>query len=1334
MGEFDFIDESLKPSPSFPAKIIPKAKNNLKSIGNDSVLSYTSERNSTTKSQSPSCNSNGTSIATNNNAVRRQRRRLPFGPSIVKDPINNDGLGSKSKVDKKINIYGKESTKPIIGKKHYVCGGVNLNYQEPEGKESNIHQVDTEGTPKNFGTPLSSPSLSVKNSLIGTPEIDPNLKTCSEKKFQMPEFSSQKALYTKVKPPNGSVSSVSSCSGNSPASSYSGSYNDRASVRKRRRFGKSKCNPIPETETLLNFTDMLPLSSCMKLNSTQTEKVNKKTVKRKLKGLQKNAMLPPTPSQSSHLSLTSKSSSTRVKESRRTVPSSNCSVFIADSKENARIEQRKLSNKALHNTSNASNSCHLMEDEASITSSIGKSYCSKENASIISHASAETVTGAGMDALATQDAGSYQFLLDDCLYSSSTILSSFENKGNPDNIFHSHTNITADAACDLAVILSSKKTRVVLFNHVGRMDNIGTARSGNGCSENRDSYAMSKDDGLVSILNTFAYVPQSDKLFSPIQNCICLNGVTNEKTKDWTGVTTVNTPECGQSKEVGSGVDTSEIIISTEPKSCVKVSTSVTEHDLFYMEALTLVMHFLSLDCNNDEKNSASSTSTAARFLQKKILSNKHAMCGIAKLVMVDTTVSRILDAQSSLINKDNESIIISTNSSITLESNKINDMERVLITKKIISGDPTKRGRNKKRRVLSKSDESVTSPKNIVNNKNLDNCKASESHTEVTQSPHNLQACTPTPPLTNKIFERTTKESNTKLFNFHSGDNSSTELMKPHQRKKGHHRKKGNLKFRQKLMKVWTRMQQCEVTIKNEITLASTNTQPSTYCEYCQQSGGLNGNQSSCPNSTPNEIPVGGIALNALNRILNWQLKEDDQHTNGNEDIVEEEEFEIESSKSQSKTDCEMHETNDMRNPLLFKNIMLKKSGALPFLVRAMVETLQAVICLASNESVKTDYLTLSNNHLKNKDTRRYCIICLQHLQCRLQTLSSVIDGACCLNEDNRNIICGIGSNLASSGSEVGILIPSLILVLTRINIVPSTLEDDNDSYDGIMANISLSAIRTLTSITHENETAALQLLHKYDMRQPNLLILNEDVIGISIVLHLLHKLVSLQQQMKCSLLKRQIKGAVTYNVDKDKRLHHCYDAIIFCLNILANILETTSSFDAKKAIFETKVSLNNNHEQDKELALSWLARWVVSQTRPYRDAVMTGSFGKKKKKEFMNEEVSRDLEKHEDEYLVTAGNGFILLACLMRVTAVSDETESNDTYILKEEKVLTQHIRDVIFSQMPKDDLGNCTGKTLVINTLKAFCNFYHYSVGELSVAIVNPVLKLIKGIEEL
>jgi len=69
-----------------------------------------------------------------------------------------------------------------------------------------------------------------------------------------------------------------------------------------------------------------------------------------------------------------------------------------------------------------------------------------------------------------------------------------------------------------------------------------------------------------------------------------------------------------------------------------------------------------------------------------------------------------------------------------------------------------------------------------------------------------------------------------------------------------------------------------------------------------------------------------------------------------------------------------------------------------------------------------------------------------------------------------------------------------------------------------------------------------------------------------------------------------------------------------------------------------------------------------------------------------------------------------------------------------IHENEQLTSRIRDAILSEMPKDQHGKSTGVMLMIKTLKAFCNFYHFSIGALSVAIVTPVVKLIAELEKI
>ena len=117
--------------------------------------------------------------------------------------------------------------------------------------------------------------------------------------------------------------------------------------------------------------------------------------------------------------------------------------------------------------------------------------------------------------------------------------------------------------------------------------------------------------------------------------------------------------------------------------------------------------------------------------------------------------------------------------------------------------------------------------------------------------------------------------------------------------------------------------------------------------------------------------------------------------------------------------------------------------------------------------------------------------------------------------------------------------------------------------------------------------------------------------------------------------------------------------------------------------------------------------------------------TFGEKKNDTAENSQQSRDLEHHEDEFLVQAGNGFILLAYFL---IGGNSTDS------KPDSSLDKKICQEIMAEMPIDDDGKSRGVALIVNTLKAFCNFYRYSIGELSVAVIDPVLKLISKLEKI
>jgi len=459
-----------------------------------------------------------------------------------------------------------------------------------------------------------------------------------------------------------------------------------------------------------------------------------------------------------------------------------------------------------------------------------------------------------------------------------------------------------------------------------------------------------------------------------------------------------------------------------------------------------------------------------------------------------------------------------------------------------------------------------------------------------------------------------------------------------------------------------------------------------------------------------------GLLALDALNRIL----------TGTTGDKMEEEEGQQE--EEIHDTDCHTDEKSDsfeendsakedLSNPLIYKNAMLRQSGSIYFLARAIVEAFEAVSCIIIGEKNEEVEGRKSATGSKGQNTD-CCLGCLSYLRYKVNCLSSIIDGACCLSDENRRLFCVVGyTSDHSSSIEEAILVPSLINCICQV--VYKTSDNLIPQYHELFSDIGLAAFRTLTSLTHNNELAGLQLMAMYEVKV-NVSEIKQRQSGVAIVFRVLCHLVQIRHEIQSRGLGDKC------NSSEKSLLSNNYDATIFCFNILTNILETSTSHDARSVISKLQIEITDS----EELALRWLARWVVGLTESYRNALMMGSFGDKNAK---GTEITNDLKHHDDEYLVMAGNGFIFFACLMRqgdTCAVADS--GNKVGLSSHVEELTLDLRNVILSEMPPDQNGNGTRATLMIKSLKAFCNYYRYTIGELSVAIVPSVMRLISELE--
>jgi len=446
-------------------------------------------------------------------------------------------------------------------------------------------------------------------------------------------------------------------------------------------------------------------------------------------------------------------------------------------------------------------------------------------------------------------------------------------------------------------------------------------------------------------------------------------------------------------------------------------------------------------------------------------------------------------------------------------------------------------------------------------------------------------------------------------------------------------------------------------------------------------------------------DLTAGFMALNAMMQITTRNNDDDDEN---NKNIAVEE--------------CEDDENeNNVNNPF-FANHALRESKSLSMLAHAMASALSsAKHCISDIRS---------SSELNEKCTN------LSNLNIRIDMLVSIIDGACCLTPLNRKAIVDDTN-----------LIESLIHLVKGIINLESPLDDekvlDKSSNKKCIDDLLLSSLQTLTSLSHENFPAGLQLLHNIENKSEPLEELSNPLrkTGFGVIFDLLSATVTKKIDANCPC--------------DEKRT---YDTIIFCLNTLTNVAETSELLERVQrellsaavlveeeekledddCSFDSKESLSIESKETilaEKPALQWLSEWLVKETETFRDLIVKGTFGKKnesdtEKTNGNQSSEERMLMKHEEESLVLAGNGFVLLACLMK----------DSSSLTTNKRSLSAHVRTNILSKMPSDEDTEVIGVTFMIKTLKAFLNFYHYSIGDLSVAVVEPVLKLISELKKL
>lgn len=489
-------------------------------------------------------------------------------------------------------------------------------------------------------------------------------------------------------------------------------------------------------------------------------------------------------------------------------------------------------------------------------------------------------------------------------------------------------------------------------------------------------------------------------------------------------------------------------------------------------------------------------------------------------------------------------------------------------------------------------------------------------------------------------------------------------------------------------------------------------------------------------------------IALKTLHRLLLGKEEGDERscldevEAESPSRIHRQRDFMSPSSPGMMSPKAAMSEEDElMNNPLLQTNRILGESGVIPSLVQGMAETLSAVI----EELDQT-----------GANSSPPCMACLQHLHDKFQGLAPIVDNACLMHDDNRTDLCSVLVETGdySSNSSGGSLVGSLVLFLKRWLQQKSPKKGKRGSNNMItlLNEIGLSVLRTLTSLTHDNSLAAEQLAIRYCELSAVGKAAASSWSGVNVI----------SQVLFSAVIGNESGGGNKFT----------YDTRIFCLNTLANVVKDEPHGDVRSALLSMKwpQAAGPDDNASNVLFLRWLTQWLLSQTESFRNAIMKGTFGGKNPDPAVssspvgassktNIHSQRELDKHENEQLTTAGNGCVLLACLLMDPPKSNAIRGRNTSTSPKKKsgsprknstssktiinvmsmaTVTQKIRELILSEMPLDDSfggnGGLTGTTFIQNTLRAFSNFLYFEMGDLSVAVVGPVRKLILELEKI
>mmetsp|Transcript_1902 Transcript_1902/g.4132 ORF Transcript_1902/g.4132 Transcript_1902/m.4132 type:complete len:1580 (+) Transcript_1902:91-4830(+) len=946
-----------------------------------------------------------------------------------------------------------------------------------------------------------------------------------------------------------------------------------------------------------------------------------------------------------------------------------------------------------------------------------------------------------IDASAVQDAGNVRMLIDDLSYLCSAILQC-KSKSEPgmhhNEVICTHNSVTAGAACDLAEIVSQAETRIALLT-------LGAAGS-------KKSNGAATVGALGAVLEALACVPPVTDVSEICRDVVGVENVDNENhvplqiaNKVESEVSAFPLKSGSTASASGGRTKNARRKQNQGPnRECDNVQSIDTEplkerakYDVISSNALSLVGHFIGVDCVGSERSSIrnsgqidKSVTTAAR---KTILQHKTALQGLARLSADDPLVlaylrQAILSRVSPVSNpedvvpkftspcphlsEDEESSFSvgpfsSQTSELSIPSTLESSQEENPTT-----SDPTKSGRRKSRK---KKQSRLVKRQSIDITRHLlapisesDKFHPSDSFSLNENLSTNQSASGDFTPLRPRNLSRNhgsdfSGRSNTLDFLSEDGISFSCP-KKPFFVKESGKIEKVDITSDQKLQeKITTAVSRAKLI--SNVTRAGS---PENVCPFCcsalttminlSDSYDRRNNGIKQENALLGYISPAKLALGALDCVISGRDKSKLSSGDDGGNLVHED------GVVQDGDDDEQHEDDFlgmnvgntwddmmMKNPILFRNEMIRESGSLPLFSRSMTSTLSAILLLCNSDSI-----------FDEKMPQKKCESCFSYLQERVSSLSEIIENLCCLSPE---------VSKALSQKET-LLVPSLLRVVEELSGL-----DDDASYP-VADETLLAVLNTLTSLTHENPLACAQLIspHFLDFVSTKQCIIKHKnglirKTGLDIILTRLIRNSRSNTEI--------ISGAEKFN-EKSR-----YDSDILCLNILTNVVEMVPH-PTKATIVGMTVTNEASDSSDLNMsAVAWLSRWIVSKTSGFRKSVMKGTFGSAA---VAKSSSASDIAESNDDYselkageegnLVTAGNGFVLLSYLM----LNDNSFSSQT------------IQDIVIGELPIDEDGTSGGIQFMIKTMKAFCNFYHYSVGDLSVAVISPIIKLIAGLEKL